>query len=105
MHADMELAYNRTPMFDQLTQRLGATLDALRGRRRITEENVADALRQVRVALLEADVALPVVKSFIESVRARAIGAEAVMDPDLAAWVPNAMFTMAGVVLLARVRT
>jgi signal recognition particle subunit SRP54 len=76
MHADMELPYNRTPMFDQLTQRLGTTLDALRGRGRITEENVADALRQVRVALLEADVALPVVKSFIEAVKARAIGAE-----------------------------
>jgi signal recognition particle subunit SRP54 len=63
-------------MFDQLTQRLGTALDALRGRGRITEENIADALRQVRVALLEADVALPVVKSFIEAVKSRAIGAE-----------------------------
>ncbi|HJS22702.1 MAG TPA: signal recognition particle protein [Steroidobacteraceae bacterium] len=63
-------------MFDQLTQRLGTALDALRGRGRITEDNVGDALRQVRVALLEADVALPVVKTFIESVKARAIGAE-----------------------------
>jgi signal recognition particle subunit SRP54 len=63
-------------MFDQLTQRLGGALDALRGRGRITEDNIADALRQVRMALLEADVALPVVKSFIETVRARAIGAE-----------------------------
>lgn len=63
-------------MFDQLTQRLGITLDALRGRGRITEENVADALRQVRVALLEADVALPVVKAFIDAVKTRAIGAE-----------------------------
>jgi signal recognition particle subunit SRP54 len=63
-------------MFDQLTQRLGTALDALRGRGRITEENITDTLRQVRVALLEADVALPVVKTFIESVKARAIGAE-----------------------------
>jgi signal recognition particle subunit SRP54 len=76
MHAAMELAYNHAPMFDQLTQRLGGTLDALRGRGRITEENIADALRQVRVALLEADVALPVVKTFIEAVKSRAIGVE-----------------------------
>jgi signal recognition particle subunit SRP54 len=63
-------------MFDQLTRRLGSALDALRGRGRITEENIADALRQVRMALLEADVALPVVKTFIEAVKARALGAE-----------------------------
>jgi signal recognition particle subunit SRP54 len=76
MHAVIALPYNRTTMFEQLTQRLGTALDALRGRGRITEENIADALRQVRVALLEADVALPVVKSFIEAVKSRAIGAE-----------------------------
>jgi signal recognition particle subunit SRP54 len=63
-------------MFDKLTERLGAVLDAVRGRGRITEENIADALRQVRVALLEADVALPVVKAFVDSVKARAVGAE-----------------------------
>jgi signal recognition particle subunit SRP54 len=63
-------------MFDKLTERLGAVLDVVRGRGRITEENIADALRQVRVALLEADVALPVVKAFVESVKTRAIGAE-----------------------------
>jgi signal recognition particle subunit SRP54 len=63
-------------MFDKLTERLGGALDALRGRGRITEENVADTLRQVRMALLEADVALPVVKAFIDAVKARAIGAE-----------------------------
>lgn len=63
-------------MFDKLTQRLGSALETLRGRGRITEENVADTLRQVRMALLEADVALPVVKAFIESVKARAIGTE-----------------------------
>ena len=63
-------------MFDNLTARLSRTIDGLRGRGRITEENVADTLRETRVALLEADVALPVVKSFIESVRAKALGTE-----------------------------
>jgi signal recognition particle subunit SRP54 len=63
-------------MFDNLTTRLTRTLDNLRGRGRITEENVGEALREVRVALLEADVALPVVRSFIEAVKGKAIGAE-----------------------------
>ncbi len=63
-------------MFDTLSARLSRTLDALRGRGRITEENVGDALREVRVALLEADVALPVIKSFIDSVKSKALGAE-----------------------------
>jgi signal recognition particle subunit SRP54 len=62
-------------MFDQLTARLAATLESLRGRGRITEDNIAQALRDTRIALLEADVALPVVKSFIESVRVKALGA------------------------------
>jgi len=63
-------------MFDALTQRLGAAVDTLRGRGRLTDENISDTLRQVRMALLEADVALPVVKSFIASVKERALGAE-----------------------------
>ncbi len=63
-------------MFEQLTARLTATLESLRGRGRITEDNIAQALRETRIALLEADVALPVVKSFIESVKAKALGAE-----------------------------
>ena len=63
-------------MFDQLTGRLGAAVAALRGRGRLTDENIADTLRQVRVALLEADVALPVVKRFIDAVRERALGSE-----------------------------
>jgi signal recognition particle subunit SRP54 len=62
-------------MFDQLTARLSATLASLRGRGRITEDNIAQALRETRIALLEADVALPVVKSFVESVKAKALGA------------------------------
>jgi signal recognition particle subunit SRP54 len=63
-------------MFDNLTSRLTRTLDNLRGRGRITEENIGEALREVRVALLEADVALPVVRSFIEAVKGKAVGAE-----------------------------
>src|SRR2546423_8016727 len=63
-------------MFDHLTARLSRTIENLRGRGRITDENVAATLREARVALVEADVALPVVKAFIESVRAKALGAE-----------------------------
>jgi len=63
-------------MFDKLTERLSRTVQLMRGRGRVTEENVAETLREVRVALLEADVALPVVKSFIDGVRERALGAE-----------------------------
>ena len=55
-------------MFDNLSARLTRTIERLRGRGRISEDNIAEALREVRVALLEADVALPVVKSFIEAV-------------------------------------
>ncbi len=63
-------------MFDQLTGRLGKAIAALRGRGRLTEDNIAETLREVRIALLEADVALPVVKTFIEAARTRALGAE-----------------------------
>ncbi|HEY6455245.1 MAG TPA: signal recognition particle protein [Steroidobacteraceae bacterium] len=63
-------------MFDSLTSRLSRTVDALRGRGRITEDNVAEVLREVRVALLEADVALPVIKQFIEQVKVQAVGTE-----------------------------
>ncbi|MGH2900761.1 MAG: signal recognition particle receptor subunit alpha, partial [Solirubrobacteraceae bacterium] len=59
-----------------LSNRLGKAIDSLRGRARVTEENVAETLRQVRMALLEADVAVPVVKSFTDAARARAIGTE-----------------------------
>ena len=63
-------------MFKSLTERLNKTLAALRGSGRLTEQNVRDALRNVRSALLEADVALPVVKAFIEAARERALGTE-----------------------------
>ena len=62
-------------MFDKLTSRLSGAVEALRGRGRLTEDNINDTLRQVRMALLEADVALPVVKPFIEAVKGRALGA------------------------------
>jgi len=65
-------------MFNQLGERLKETFRDLRGKGRLSEENISQALREVRVALLEADVALPVVKSFIDGVRGRAIGEEVV---------------------------
>jgi signal recognition particle subunit SRP54 len=63
-------------MFQNLGERLTRTLQQLRGQGRISEDNVRDTLREVRMALLEADVALPVVKQFIEDIRGRAVGAE-----------------------------
>lgn len=65
-------------MFENLSERLGNTLKQLRGQGRLTEDNIRDALREVRMALLEADVALPVVKQFIERARERALGREVV---------------------------
>ncbi|MFN9489353.1 MAG: signal recognition particle protein, partial [Betaproteobacteria bacterium] len=65
-------------MFDSLTGRLSRVVKTLRGEARLTEANIADALREVRVALLEADVALPVVKAFIDRVREKAVGEEVV---------------------------
>lgn len=61
-------------MFENISERLQSTLKHLRGEARLSEANIADALRDVRMALLEADVALPVVKQFIEGVRVQAIG-------------------------------
>ena len=58
-------------MFDNLTQRLNRTLKNISGKGRITEDNIKDTLRDVRTALLEADVALPVVKSFTARVKER----------------------------------
>lgn len=63
-------------MFDRLTERLSGAVAALTGRGRLTEDNIADALRQVRMALIEADVAVPVVKAFIDAVKGRALGHE-----------------------------
>jgi signal recognition particle subunit SRP54 len=63
-------------MFDKLTGRLQGVIESLRGRGRLTEENINDTLRQVRMALLEADVALPVVKTFIDAIRGKVVGME-----------------------------
>ena len=63
-------------MLDNLTQRLSSVIKTLRGQSRLTEANIQDALREVRVALLEADVALPVVKDFIAQVKEQALGNE-----------------------------
>lgn len=61
-------------MFDNLTERLTQSLKKIRGQGRLTEDNIQETLREVRMALLEADVALPVVKDFIEQVKTRALG-------------------------------
>lgn len=63
-------------MFDSLTERLTKTIRTITGKAKLSEDNIKDALREVRMALLEADVALPVVKEFIAKVKERAIGAE-----------------------------
>ena len=65
-------------MFENLTDRLSKTLKGLRGQGRLSEENIKDSLRDVRQALLEADVALPVVRNFIETVREKALGKDVV---------------------------
>ena len=61
-------------MLDNLTERLGRVVKTLRGEARLTENNIQDALREVRLALLEADVALPVVREFTDKVREKALG-------------------------------
>ncbi len=63
-------------MFDNLSDRLAQTLRHITGKARLTEDNIKDTLREVRMALLEADVALPVVKDFVNAIRDRAVGTE-----------------------------
>ena len=63
-------------MFEQLGDRLQHTFKKLRGQARLTEDNISDAMREVRIALLEADVSLPVVKSFVAKVKDKAIGTD-----------------------------
>ncbi len=65
-------------MLDNLTQRLSGVIKNLRGQARLSESNIQDALRDVRMALLEADVALPVVKEFISQVKEAALGQEVI---------------------------
>jgi signal recognition particle subunit SRP54 len=61
-------------MFENLTDRLAQTIKQVRGQARLTEDNIKDTLREVRKALLEADVALPVVRAFVDQVKERAVG-------------------------------
>ncbi|GHA77354.1 signal recognition particle protein [Formosimonas limnophila] len=65
-------------MLDNLSNRFGKIIKTMRGQARLTEENTAEMLREVRMALLEADVALPVVREFINKVKEKALGAEVV---------------------------
>ncbi len=63
-------------MFDNLSERLSQSLRKITGKAKLTDDNIQETLREVRMALLEADVALPVVKDFVEAVRQRAVGTE-----------------------------
>ncbi|RVU83357.1 signal recognition particle protein [Leucothrix sargassi] len=65
-------------MFENLSDRLSGTVKKLRGQARLTDDNIKDALREVRMALLEADVALPVVRDFVSRVKERAVGKEVI---------------------------
>jgi len=65
-------------MFQSLSDRLNGVLDKIRGRGALTESDVGEAMREVRRALLEADVALDVVRGFIDAVKAKAIGQEVI---------------------------
>ena len=73
-------------MFENLTERLSRTFKNLSGKGRLTEDNMQEALREVRMSLLEADVALPVIKDFIEHVKQKALGQEVMtsLNPDQA---------------------
>lgn len=61
-------------MFDRLSERLTGVVDSLKGKGRLTEDNIKDTMRQVRMALIEADVALPVVKEFVAQIKEKAVG-------------------------------
>ena len=63
-------------MFDQLSERLRGALKTLAGKGRLTDSNISDAMREVRIALLEADVSLEVTRTFIDQVKTRAVGTE-----------------------------
>src|SRR4051812_34466792 len=65
-------------MLDALTQRLSSVVKTLRGHARLTDENVQDMLREVRLALLDADAGLPVVKDFVAKVKEKALGQEVI---------------------------
>ncbi len=77
---DLKYSYLQfnTHMFQNLTNRLSRVVKTMRGQARLTEENTAEMLREVRLALLEADVALPVVKELIANIKAKALGEEVI---------------------------
>jgi len=70
-------------LFDALGDKLSNVFDNLTGRGALSEKDVSAAMREIRVALLEADVALPVVKDFIENIKAEAVGEENRQSPSL----------------------
>ncbi len=76
-------------MFDTLSDRLGSVFDKLKGRGALREQDVRDAMREVRIALLEADVALPVARRFIDAVTEKAVGQEP-ENGMIVACIPNA---------------
>ena len=82
--ACIKLGFDNEKMFDELAGQFENALKSLKGEAKITDGNVDDALKQVRRALLEADVSLAVIKDFIEEVRTKAIGADVVrgVSPD-----------------------
>ena len=65
-------------MLDNLSSRFGKIVKTMRGQARLTEDNTTEMLREVRMAMLEADVALPVVREFIAKIKAKALGEEVV---------------------------
>ena len=67
-------------MFETLTEKLELTFKRLKGQGKITEKNIEEALREVRMALLEADVHFQVVKTFLEAVKAKALGQEVLLS-------------------------
>ena len=79
-------------MFESLSDRLGAIFEGLRGRGALEEKDVNEALREVRIALLEADVALPVAKKFIAKVRERAVARKSCgLSPRDSRWSRSSM--------------
>ena len=69
-------------MLDSLTQRLTKVVKTIRGQARLTESNMQDMLREIRIALLEADVAIPVVKDLIARIKEKALGTRSSDKPD-----------------------
>jgi signal recognition particle subunit SRP54 len=80
-------------MFENLQDRLGSILNNLTGRGALSDKDVSEAMREVRRALLEADVALEVVRGFTDQVREKAVGAEVVKSSSRARWSSRSSMT------------